>query len=323
MIKGRKKLLNMVLILMALGAFQGVFLPTEARSRTSITQTPSTFSEYVVDLANREFPDLEIEQTDSPLSLKMKNDGSLSLENLYKHVRNYRSRALIRKEIRRFLSVINNMPPTAQKVKTWDEVKERLRPQIFPKEYLQESWMKENMVFKPLPFTKDLMEGFVIDSDKAFQYVQKKHLKTWGVTIEKIKSTAYENLNTATAKTRLRPMRARGKRAKGKFIEIAVNDGYAAARLLLPNFRNQIENRLGKPCYVAIPNRDFLVAWSYDFSQDEKFQRQVVREFHFRDHPLSPEIYAIVNSQIEKKKEIEPKDKDEDSKESDSEKSSL
>ena len=133
-----------------------------------------------------------------------------------------------------------------------------------------------------------MLEGYVIDSEKAFQYINKDHLKKWKIDLESVQKTAYDNLATASSDTKVKSTFARGKEARGKYLTISVKDGYAAARLLLPEMRNKIESELGKPCYVAIPNRDFLVAWSYNFSNKRAFKRQVLRDFHYRDHPLSP-----------------------------------
>lgn len=274
-------------------------------ARSSITKSPEDFSQYVLELAQKEYPKLAVAGSDSPLTLKWNKNGSISLDNLYKQVRNCSGDAQIRNEVRRFLAVMNNVPPDDGKPKSWEEIKTRIRPQIFPRDYLQQEWIKNNIVFKPLSFSKDLMEGYVIDSDSAFQYVLKSNLKHWNVSIETVKKTAYENLVSATTKNMILAKKTRNRDSRGKYLEISVNDGYAAARLLLPNVRGQIEAELGKPCYVAIPNRDFLLAWSLDMNETDKFEKQVVRKFHFRDHPLSPEIYALVNSKIEKKESIE------------------
>lgn len=273
-----------------------------AKSTRQITATPVSFSTHVIEVAREEFPKLDIEQTESPFVLKVNKDGRISLDNLYKRVRPLKSRRLIKNEIINFLGVMANMPP---EVNFWDDVKSRILPQIFPKEYLKEKNMKDNLVYKPLNFSDDLLEGYVIDSERAFQYINKKHLAKWSKDKEAVREAAYDNLALLTKNTRLKAKFPKGRRAEGKFLTIQVSDGFAAARLLLPQVRAQIENKLGKPCFVAIPNRDLLIAWSYDFSQKKKFQRNVIRQFHFKDHPLSPKVYAIVNSKIEKKKLID------------------
>lgn len=296
-----------VCLLMTLSLFWG--LPLHARSSSYKLNTPERFSDYVVEFAEKNYADLEVEKTDSPFVLKMKDGGRISLENLYKNVRNLRSKKLIRRQVSRFLSVIGKKP---QKIDSWDQVKSRIRPQIFPRDYLKNKQMNKRLISKPLDFSSELMEGYVIDSEKAFQYIQKEHLKKWGTDLETVKTTAYENLDLACRNTKMRLKSLRGENATGKYIIISVNDGYAAARLLLPQIRNEIETKLGKPCYVAIPNRDFLIAWSYDLSSKKKFKRQIIRDFHYRDHPLSPKVFAIINSQV-KNSSILEKEKDDDS----------
>ncbi len=271
--------------------------------------TPKAFSQYVLDIADKEYPDLKLSATDSPFLLQWKGEGQISLDNLYKQVRNNKGQPGIRDSVVRFLNVLTDVPPAEEEIKTWEEARARVRPQIFPRDYLKQADLKDKMVFKPLPFSKELMEGYVIDSENAFRYLLKSDLSRWKVSLETIKKAAYENLVSATASTKLSSKQATGEEARGKYLVISVNDGYAAARLLLPAVRNQIETELGKPCYVAIPNRDCLIAWSYDCNQEKQFENQVIRKFHFLDHPLSPEVYALVNSKIEKKDSIAPREK--------------
>lgn len=227
-----------------------------------------------------------------------------------------RSRSRLKTEVRNFLEAMKVFPPIDEELKTWEDARARIRPQIFPRDYLSQKEFAKKMVFKPLSFSGDLMEGYVVDSERAFRYVLKSDLKQWKVSLEKIKETAYENLVEATAKTRLTALRAGRASKQGKYLIISVNDGYAAARLLLPAVRNEIEAKLGKPCYVAIPNRDYLIAWSYDTDREKnsQFENKVIRNFHFKDHPLSKEIYAIVNSKIEKKAAIQKPEQEEEDK---------
>ena len=276
-------------------------------TRSSQMLTPEKFTRLVVEIAEEDYADLDIKETDTPFVLKTK-DGKISLENLYKNVRPIRNKTALRTEIESFLNIVKSSP---SEIGNWNLVKDRIRPQIFPKDYLDNKLIKQKIVFKKLNFSNDLLEGYVIDSEKAFQYINKEHLKKWNINLEAIKKTAYDNLATASSETRLNPVSAKGREARGKYLVISVKDGYAAARLLLPEMRNKIESELGKPCFVAIPNRDFLVAWSYNFSKKKEFKRQVLRDFHYKDHPLSPEIFQIVNTKVEVHTQVDEDDDEE------------
>ena len=305
--------LSVALVPAMLAVLLALVLGLSADARRKVSQktpnTPKAFSQYVLDIAEKEYPDLKLSATNSPFLLQWKGEGQISLDNLYKQVRNNKGQPGMRDSVVRFLNVLTNVPPPEEELKTWEEARTRVRPQIFPRDYLKEAELKQKMVFKPLAFSNELMEGYVIDSENAFRYLLKSDLSRWKVSLETVKKAAYDNLGTATASTKLASKLATGDEARGKYLVIAVNDGYAAARLLLPAVRNQIETELGKPCYVAIPNRDCLIAWSYDCNQEKQFENQVIRKFHFQDHPLSPEVYALVNSKIEKKDSIAPREK--------------
>ncbi len=301
---------RLFLTFVVLVSFSGLTLSWEeaqARSRKLQTMTPEKFSAFVLEIGEKEFPELKLRGTDSPFTLKWKEDGQISLDNLYKHVKGIHVRERATEEVRNFLQAMKVFPPIDQELKTWEDAKVRIRPQIFPRAYLDQKEFAQKMVFKPLAFSNQLMEGYVVDSKRAFRYVMKSDLKKWNVSQEIIKDTAYENLVQASTGTKLEAIRARGSKTQGRYLTIDINDGYAAARLLLPAVRNKIESQLGKPCFVAIPNRDYLIAWSYDSDTDQlkQFENKVVRKFHFKDHPLSPEIYAIVNSMVEKKDSVE------------------
>jgi uncharacterized protein YtpQ (UPF0354 family) len=142
------------------------------------------------------------------------------------------------------------------------------------------------------------MEGFVIDSKNSFQYVTPKHLMSWKVDIDAVSKCAYENLDKASQDLRIEANEAGGKDGKGKYVTISVSDGYAAARILLPEIRKRLQRDLGEHCFVAIPNRDFLIGWSPDFTHKEKFIAQVRKDYESRHHPLTPQIYEMEDNNI-------------------------
>lgn len=261
--------------------------------------TPEAFTSHVLSIANEDFPELEASAAKSPLSLKMKDGGQLSLENLFKGVKSSFSPSEADAEIRRYLKTIAALDPKIEKTpSTWDEVMSRLRPQIFPADYTKSNGGNVKIVHRPLPFSKTLFEGFVIDAENTFQYVTTDHLSKWKVNQAQVASAAYKNLDKQCESLKIDFAAASGKGARGKYLTIAITDGYAAARLLLPQVRSRIERELGHPCFVAIPNRDYLIAWSHDYSDSEKARNQVKRDFHYRDHPLSPRIYRLNNMEI-------------------------
>ncbi len=268
-------------------------------AKPSYTKDPSEFTQHVLEIAQGEFPTLKLEKSEQPLSLKMQGSGKLSLANLYKVIHDEVSTGEENFEIRRFLGSITELSESSVKHDTkWETVKERIRPQIFPKDFLTDKKTRVQIIGKPLPFSKDLLEGYVIDSENTFQYVTKDHLNTWRTTTDKLREVAYGNLGKASGQLDMTPQKASGANPAGHYITITLKDGYAAARILLPDVKKKLQSELGHPCFVAIPNRDFLVAWSDDFSYADEFIKQVRKDYRSRHHPLSPIVFKLDGSNL-------------------------
>ncbi len=263
------------------------------------------FSQHVLQIANQEFPGLNLKKTDRPLQCTWISGSHLSLENLYKAVRQDTEPGQEDEEIRRFLKSMTELKSSAspQKPLAWDEVKSKLRPQIVPAPKIgsapsnssdaNQKPAKKVIVHRPLPFSTKLFESFVIDSENTFQYVYQENLQKWGVTLDVVSKYAYDNLSKNSQNVKFELNDDTAKDAKTKYITLSVPDGYAAARILLPEIRKRLQKDLGDRCFIGIPNRDFLIAWSPDAPHQERFADQVRRRFQSRHHPLTPQVYQL------------------------------
>ena len=83
-------------------------------------------------------------------------------------------------------------------------------------------------------------------------------------------------------------------------IGIQEMDGYDAARLLVPGFRQFLANHLSMPFFAAIPNRDFLIAWAADCEQAfHQFAREkVARDFGERPYPLPADVFRADEDRV-------------------------
>ena len=72
-----------------------------------------------------------------------------------------------------------------------------------------------------------------------------------------------------------------------------LSDGYCAARFLCPEFIHSLQQKLTPKVYVAIPARDFLVAWTEGFSESSLIMRQAGELYAEMDHPLTREIFVL------------------------------
>ncbi len=99
------------------------------------------------------------------------------------------------------------------------------------------------------------------------------------------------NLTKISERLEIEASRPKNKEQPGKWLAISENDGYAAARILVPSVRTRIAELLGETFFIAFPNRDFLVAWSRDYAYHLKFAARVKEDFESRNHPLSPDVF--------------------------------
>lgn len=275
----------------------GMLLLAPAHAEKAPPAPDEEFTQRVLSIAAQDFPSLNLKKTEQPFVFAC-TGGKISLDNLHKILKHDTEAGKEDEQIRQFLKSIVEIGPdqAATKALPWDDVKGRLRPQIFPSKYLKQT--KKAMLSRPLPFSKKLLEGFVIDSQNTFLYVTNDHLEKWNVDLDTISKLAYDNLEKASQDLKLEVTEAGGKDGKGRYITISIKDGYAAARILLPEIRKRLQKDLGDPCYVAIPNRDFLIGWSPDFTHKERFVEQVRKDFQSRHHPLTPQVYELDDANL-------------------------
>lgn len=168
--------------------------------------------------------------------------------------------------------------------KTWDKIKDFVRPQMAPAAYLE----RANLVYHELD--EHAIATYVVDDEKAYKYVTYEHLAQWKVSPEQLSAAAMSNLTQASANTSMNIAN------KGnKFIIIQTKDGYDAARIMVPEIQKFVMQNLGEPFYAAFPYRDFLIVWSPE--NGEEFESKVmgnIRQDHARQqYALSPNVFEI------------------------------
>lgn len=290
---------------------------SDAAAQPKTTDEREAFSQHVLQIASQEFPNLNLKKTEQPLQCTWINGNHLSLDNLYKTIRQDTEPGKEDDEIRRFLKSITELSSdaAAKNALPWDDAKSKLRPQIVPSTKVENAstrsvpaqnsvtsqifgakpTKKKVIVHRPLPFSNKLFEGFVIDSENTFQYLYQENLQKWNVNLDVVSKCAYENLSKNSQNLKLE---LHDEGSKGKYITISVTDGYAAARILLPEIRKRLQKDLGDRCFVGIPNRDYLIAWSSDAPHQERFAEQVRKSYRSRHHPLTPQVYQLDDNSL-------------------------
>ena len=168
----------------------------------------------------------------------------------------------------------------------WATIEPRLRPQFMPAEYVARAPIV-SLPVGPSPGDAGVLIGIVLDSEAGYSYVRQEDGALWGRTAVELFDAAVENLRDASREL---PMAMFPE--PNLAIVIETKDGYDAARLLVPDLREFVANKLGEPFLAGIPNRDFLIMWSREASEEfQTFCRQKIAEdFRQQDHPLTPRI---------------------------------
>lgn len=165
----------------------------------------------------------------------------------------------------------------------WDEVGCRLRPQFCPEEFKTQAPLAHAQV------CPGLIIAVVVDSDKSYRYLIEEELARWGKGWDEVFCTALENLNQACqGKTEMHYVPG-----PDRIIALQTHDGFDAARILIPEFRGFVGSKLGSPFLFGIPNRDFLICWSHDNSQNflTLTTEKIRRDHAEQPYPLSPEVF--------------------------------
>lgn len=220
--------------------------------------------------------------------------GRIYLDNILREVGTDRARA--RKFVEQSAQELSRqleMTDAGARTPNLQEIKLRLRPMLVPQGYANSYDLAARA------FTDDISETLVIDYPQSTRYVRNGDVKQWGVEFEIIRQIAHDSLWQSSRSIELRAEPPQDPTLPGKYVALTTHDGYDAARLVLPEVRQALARELGSPFYVAVPNRDFLVAWSNDFAFFDQFAAQVRENFTTRSHQISPKVYRVQGDRIE------------------------
>jgi len=277
-----------VVLLVALAALLPACAPPPAHpSPRELT----AFRDQVLAILASDFPERHFVATDDPRVIAL-GDARLGLDNLYtKYELAGGGSAALRDVVREhFETTLASLDAALAKPLAWEEAKPRLRPQLMPIEYLNRLSLAHR------PFARAVAEGFVIDRDKSYQYVRLDDLARWHVTLDALNEIALANLDLASKGLQVED----GGKGRDRFLVVETGDGYDAARILSPSFRESAARSLGTPFFAALPNRDHLFLWSSRSSPDfQAHTRNVVRQdFTERPYPLSASVFSATASAV-------------------------
>jgi uncharacterized protein YtpQ (UPF0354 family) len=143
------------------------------------------------------------------------------------------------------------------------------------------------------PFPGRLAVLYVVDGEDAFTLVRPEDVERWGTTVAEVQELALDNLLAQTNEDE--PLLCEPSGGQ-ELCGWASSDGYDAARMLVPELRDQIAEELGGPAAYAAPMENVFIALALDVLEndntEELFRVKLERDFQTSDDPLSPDVFV-------------------------------
>lgn len=184
----------------------------------------------------------------------------------------------------------------AQQPKTWADAKETVYLQLAAQSYLQPLIVTKQLIHRP--FTDGILVAIVLDSGDGYGYVRRQDSEKWQVSEAELFEQAQRNLERSARQITLHEGRS-----SDKLLAIQENDGYDAARILVPSVRQHAAEVLGEPFLVGMPHRDFIVMWST--ANSPEFHRStrdtLLNDFTTQPYAISGDVFqAWADGRIER-----------------------
>ncbi len=143
------------------------------------------------------------------------------------------------------------------------------------------------------PFPGRLAVLYVVDTEGAFTLVRSEDVERWGTTVAELDELALDNLLAQTNEDE--PLLCEPSGGQ-ELCGWASSDGYDAARMLVPELRDQIVEELGGPAGYAVPMETVFIALALDLLEtgntEERLRLNLERDFQTSEDPLSPEVFV-------------------------------
>lgn len=173
------------------------------------------------------------------------------------------------------------------KPETFEDVKTRILPQLKTVDQISAINDSEPMkaaedMLVTREFVHTLNICFVIDTEKGYLYITKNKLEEFGIDINELTRLAIKNLAELPA-SKEGPRKMDHKDGTFSY-SWESNDGYDAARILLPNLWDMFSPFYPDGFLIAIPHRDFLLVTPVAFLQQlTQYSNELYNKFA---HPV-------------------------------------
>ena len=178
---------------------------------------------------------------------------------------------------------------------SFSEAKSSLMPLLKPRFALRT--LEEEPVQTGFP--ADLAVVYAVERENDFTIVTPADVERWGRPLGEIHRLALANLSRQTnGQDWLLCESVSGEKLCGW----AMEDGYDATRVIVPQLRRQIEKEYGGPAVYAMPMEHVSIALSFQVATrkntEEALRLKVRHDFSSADDPVSPELFVERNGKL-------------------------
>jgi hypothetical protein len=250
---------------------------------------PEAFSEQVVHILRRHFPDRKVELA-GPMDLCL--DGRhLGLNNLYRMVMANPERGV--NLVEDFLEQLFEGDEISQVPMPFSIAKSKIMPRIQPLAIF-EQLDSEQVAHQS--FVNNTAILYVIDMPRMTVSITTEQLIRWGVSIDEIDRIARDNLANYQPDLKLQLVEASD---GGRAAIFNMQDGYDAARLLLDTLWKRLAPEFKGNFYVAAPARDMFMAISCGPDTFvEKLQERIEVDFRRLPYPISRDLFLVTQDGV-------------------------
>lgn len=161
---------------------------------------------------------------------------------------------------------------------------ESLLPQFFP------STWKQEFGVSGVDFVSGVSIGFVVLEDNGYAFMLADEIETLSVGVTEILPKALANLSQLreAAVTIAYPENA-------AVAWLESNDNFSSIRMLLPEVRAKLADKLGSEFLFTIPSNDLCFFWAASASKENyvKFAAEAQEDFESEEYNLSPGVFVF------------------------------
>jgi len=256
---------------------------------THMPREPEAFSEQVVRILRRHFPDREVRLA-GPMDLYL-DSRHLGLENLYRMVQSepHRGVDIVEDFLDRLLEgdELSHMPLPLSMAKG------RIMPRIQP-ESIFDQLDREQVAYQP--FVNQTVILYVIDLPRMTVSITLEQMMRWGVTIDDLDTYARDNLAAYQPSLKIQVVESPG---GGRAAIFNMQDGYDASRILLSSLWRRLAPELKGNFYVAAPARDVFMAFSCSPEPlVAKLQQRVAEDYKRLPYPICTDLFLVTQDGV-------------------------